>query len=230
MTEWRAIPGFPGYDVSDEGQVRSYHRRRTGIGASNGWFIDNVPVCLLQPAIQPSGYLFVNLARDSKRFTYRIADIVLLAFVGPHPKGLDICHNDGDKTNNHLSNLRYDTHRNNMRDACDQGKKDKKLTRGQVLVIRAELAVKDTPEVRKQLAKRYGLSEDYIRQVGRGYRRLYDGGSVGKATRKLSNDDVRQIRTLKGQGWSLSQLARQFAVDQSMISLIVNNKRRICKA
>ncbi len=42
--------------------------------------------------------------------------VVMLAFVGPCPKGLIVCHNDGDKTNNRLSNLRYDTQRSNALD------------------------------------------------------------------------------------------------------------------
>lgn len=43
-------------------------------------------------------------------------DLVLAAFHGPKPKGLQACHNDGDKLNNHFSNLRYDTCQANIDD------------------------------------------------------------------------------------------------------------------
>jgi hypothetical protein len=32
-----------------------------------------------------------------------------------------MCHNDGDPTNDHLDNLRWDTHAANMQDAADHG-------------------------------------------------------------------------------------------------------------
>jgi hypothetical protein len=42
--------------------------------------------------------------------------IILEAFVGPRPKGKECCHFDDNPKNNNISNLRWDTHRNNMTD------------------------------------------------------------------------------------------------------------------
>ncbi len=42
--------------------------------------------------------------------------LVLLTYVGPCPEGMEACHNDGDKSNNHVSNLRWDTRKNNHKD------------------------------------------------------------------------------------------------------------------
>lgn len=47
--------------------------------------------------------------------------LVLEAFVGPRPPGLDGCHNDGNKLNNSLSNLRWATRKDNMADARTHG-------------------------------------------------------------------------------------------------------------
>lgn len=47
--------------------------------------------------------------------------LVLEAFVGPRPPGMEACHADGNKTNNALSNLRWDTKRANELDAIRLG-------------------------------------------------------------------------------------------------------------
>lgn len=60
-------------------------------------------------------YKIVNLDEPGNRhFVHRL---VLTAFRGPCPTGKEGCHNDGDHTNNQLRNLRWDTHRNNQREA-----------------------------------------------------------------------------------------------------------------
>jgi hypothetical protein len=48
--------------------------------------------------------------------------MVLEAFVGPSPEGMEACHRDDVPANNHLSNLRWDTHRANLREASRNGR------------------------------------------------------------------------------------------------------------
>lgn len=48
--------------------------------------------------------------------TRKIHHLVLEAFVGPRPDGLETCHNDGVPANNWLTNLRWDTKPNNAKD------------------------------------------------------------------------------------------------------------------
>ena len=76
------------------------------------------------------GYLKVKL-RGGKPRLVRIHSLVLRTFKGNRPKGLEGCHNDGEKLNNHISNLRWDTHKNNMQDATKHGAfKHRKKTGG----------------------------------------------------------------------------------------------------
>ena len=98
---WKEIPGFPDYDVSNMGLVRS---RKHGVQ-------------LLQPVFTHRGrYLSVSLFQNGKQTKRTIHSLVLEAFIGPRPDGLEICHNDGIRTDNMLANLRYDTPSANAQD------------------------------------------------------------------------------------------------------------------
>lgn len=109
---WRPIDGYDGnYEVSDRGRVLSwYETELTG-----------------QPRIRRTskdadGYLFVALRKvPGKPKSNKIHRLVAEAFIGPLPLGMETCHNDGDKTNNTLANLRYDTHLENVRDSVRHG-------------------------------------------------------------------------------------------------------------
>lgn len=105
MTEsWLPIPGYPGYEVSDMGQVRSYK----GLGRPRR----------LKGSPGNGGHLYISLVNNGVRLSTSIHQLVLLAFVGPCPKGREVCHLDSNPANNHLSNLKYDTHQENMKDAA----------------------------------------------------------------------------------------------------------------
>lgn len=108
--QWKRIPGFPGYDVSDQGNVRSYYTRKSPRGLAE------TPQEFLRPSIDNRGYLYVSLRNNGKSKRCPVARLVLLAFVGPLPEGMESCHNDSIKWNNTLKNLRYDTHKGNMAD------------------------------------------------------------------------------------------------------------------
>lgn len=111
---WLPVPGFEGrYSVSDLGRVRSEPRvviRRDGRSFRiSGGFMT---------AKFKHGYLMVKLHRPGLKpeWRHRVHLLVLGAFVGPRPPGLEGCHRDNDKNNNRLTNLRYDTRAGNHAD------------------------------------------------------------------------------------------------------------------
>jgi hypothetical protein len=61
-----------------------------------------------------AGYLVVGLGAGRKQ--HRVHCLVLEAFVGPRPAGMQGCHNDSNKLNCALSNLRWDTPKGNIAD------------------------------------------------------------------------------------------------------------------
>lgn len=111
--EYRDIPGFPGYRVGDDGSVWS-RRPRNGKGA---W-----PQAhrRLRP-VRHRTKLVVVLTLPPERYTRSVHRLVLEAFVGPRPPGMEACHWNGDPTDNRLSNLRWDTHLSNVADAIRHG-------------------------------------------------------------------------------------------------------------
>ena len=120
LTEFKPIPGFEGsYEVNGLGAVwsipRTSHRRKVGPRPAGGQF--------MTPALDKNGYQVVYLraqgdARAKPRFVHQL---VAEAFFGPRPDGLVTCHNNGARTDNRASNLRYDTQAGNMADMVKHG-------------------------------------------------------------------------------------------------------------
>ena len=126
--QWKVIAGFPGYEVSDRGRVRSFHRYHAG-----GAFISDSPQRFLKPWPTNSGYLGVRLSKNGKKTTRKIHRLVLESFIGYCPEGLIACHNNGKRIHNYLHNLRWDTRSSNYLDTIKHGtapqRKGKKLKR-----------------------------------------------------------------------------------------------------
>ena len=120
--EWRPIAGFEGvYDVSSEGRVRSLPRVVEYGGTRKG-ISRNAPGRILT-ARRQTHYPNVSLYTGNKNRVVRLIHrLVLEAFVGPRPDGMHACHNDGNRLNNSVSNLRWDTITENNRDIVRQGR------------------------------------------------------------------------------------------------------------
>lgn len=109
--EWNPTVEFDGwYDVSNLGRMR---RARPGIHTFDGK--------ILKPTINPGGYEIIGLSINSKRYYRSVHSLVATAFIGPYPKGMEINHIDGVKTNNHADNLEYVTRSENQLHAYDMG-------------------------------------------------------------------------------------------------------------
>jgi len=147
---WLAVPGFDGlYSVSDLGSVRGETRiRRYPAGR------------ILRPSKHPAGYSKVTLCRDGEHFQFLIHRLVLLAFVGPCPDGLEVNHRNGIKDDNRLENLEYVTASENQKH------------------IRTVLGiVRPTPEPRFGSEHwKSALTEDQVREI----RQTYAAGGVSQ--------------------------------------------------
>lgn len=115
---WLPVVGWEGlYEVSDLGRVRSIARTCSG-----RWGIRRVPERILKPSPNNHDVLSVGLYSDGKRTTQAVCRLVLEAFAGECPLGYDCCHWNDDRSDNRLSNLRWDTRAANQGDAVRNGR------------------------------------------------------------------------------------------------------------
>ena len=116
---WKAVPfyGMP-YEVSSLGRVR-----RFSIALPSTRKIhphrDYSPRIMV-PVVN-NGYHYITLCGGGKMKRMSVHSIVLETFVGPRPKGFYGCHNNGDKSDNRLVNLRWDSPKENQADRVRHG-------------------------------------------------------------------------------------------------------------
>ena len=164
---WKPVAAWEGlYEVSDHGAVRSLDRTVM----TKAGHLRTTRGRVLKPSRMASGHLQVSLYRGEERLCTTVHALVMAAFVGPRPAGMDICHKDSDPSNNHVSNLRYDTRRGNVEDTMAAGRisrgtarHNNTLTPEQVREIRA----KYVPRVYtlKMLADEYGVTPTNIHAI-----------------------------------------------------------------
>lgn len=124
--QWLPIEGYPGYEVSDHGRVRSLDRV---VSARNRWgSISHRQTKGRMLKIQKctNDYLFVALGRNRHALVHRL---VARAFVQGHRPDLDVNHLDGRRDNNIPSNLEWVNRSANVQHSYDVlGRKQHKRT------------------------------------------------------------------------------------------------------
>lgn len=109
---WASVPGWPSYEVSTCGQVR----RR---GPATGAVVGRVLRQLLNPK---TGYRSVCLSAHSIQKRVDVHRLVAMTFLGPQPSARHlVAHNDGIRTNNCVTNLRWATQADNLSDCRAHG-------------------------------------------------------------------------------------------------------------
>lgn len=117
--KWVDIPGWEmRYRVSEHGHVRS---KDMVVGAKGGATAIRKGRLLTQ-VLKNSGYFAITLTNGVDRPQVAIHRLVARAFIGECPLGLHVLHSDGDKANNHYSNLRYGTPAENVADTAKHGR------------------------------------------------------------------------------------------------------------
>jgi len=138
---WISVPysGYP-YEVSNLGRIR-----RLSVASEAVRKIHpnrNYSPRIVNPTVN-KGYHYVTLsARGMRPRRDSVHAIVLTAFCGPRQPGMYGCHGDGNKANNQIGNLRWDTPKSNQVDRVIHGHDQNgenngssKLTSSQVVEI-----------------------------------------------------------------------------------------------
>lgn len=114
---WKAIPGYGGYEASDDGRVRSVDRWIVFADGRRRFYRGQQ----LSDYPGTDDYRRVTLKIKSVAYRENIHVLVALAFHGPCPPGLWVCHNNGIGSDNRKDNLRYDTPTGNALDRWTHG-------------------------------------------------------------------------------------------------------------
>ena len=173
------VPGFSRYAVTEDGQIINRKTKR-----------------VLRQYVDKSGYRRVGIIDDiGKQRGQYVHRIVLAAFT-PNPEGYSECHHiDSDKTNNHLLNLQWVTHKQNqlhMRDFISSRPDSHfRLTMADATVIRERSAEGCT---QAELAEEYGVSETQASRVVRN-KRWHDPNysppiANGRGRRRQDNQNI----------------------------------------
>jgi hypothetical protein len=203
MSRTKPIAAHPGYSISDTGVLKN-PRGKPIKGSKH------------------EGYLRAEFRINGKRERVFIHRLVLEAFVGPCPEGMECRHLDGDPTNNRLENLIWGTPRQNGFDrvrhrfaGCRKSKKSS---------LTGELVRSILVDARpyKAIAKSYGVSQGTISELknGKSWALVWGDIEVVKLPgwkRKLGEEQIREILLSTE---SAPKLAQKFGVHMSSIENI----------
>jgi hypothetical protein len=214
--EYRDIPNFPGYRAGSDGTIWSH--------LSGTWK-------KRKPGLAGKGYLAISLHVDqvSHRYVHRL---VLETFVGPCPDGMEACHNNGDRTDNRLVNLRWDTSKANNHDKLSHGTNNSgekhglaKLTDADAKAIHRDYEAGEVSH--KALAAKYGISRRVVSRILRGESWSHVRVSHEPrrpANQKLTFENAIEIRQQHKAGETQDHLAAAYGVSRATISMVVNGK------
>jgi hypothetical protein len=150
---WVPVPGFDGYEVSSHGKIKTckFGRNYT-----------------LKQIIACKGYMCVSLYNKEGKHLKKVHRVVAESFIENNdPQKNCINHKDGNKFNNHVSNLEWCTnsenmihaHRNKLINYAVGEKSNSKLTSDQVLEIRK---LRSDGYTHQAIADMYGIGSSSV--------------------------------------------------------------------
>lgn len=160
----KPVPGHSDYSVTKDGRVWSH------IGKGR-W---------LKPDLSNSGYLRVVLYKSNKRHKRSVHRLILETYVGLCPKDMGGCHNNGDRTDNRLENLRWATFVENEADKIKHGTDTRGERHSQAKLTDQKVSLiynlyRSGADSQRELAAAFGITQRTIYRIvnKKGWRHLW---------------------------------------------------------
>lgn len=115
--QWAEIPNFSGYFVSNFGRVKVVKMQKTSIRFG----VEVVNEKFFTSTRKKGGYFVVRLTSNRQKKSIYIHRLVAEAFVMNRENKPFINHIDGNKLNNHFTNLEWCTQQENTQHSWDNG-------------------------------------------------------------------------------------------------------------
>ena len=147
-SQWAWVHGYEDlYEVSNTGDVRRGVR-------------------VLKQQTTHDGYHRLTLSKKNVRKNVTVHRLVLEAFRGPCPEGMQCAHKNGKRDDNRLVNLRWATPESNQKDRITTKTVGYKLTPNEVLEVFSLRGVAPYSKV----AQQFGISKSLVHNIWSGYR------------------------------------------------------------
>lgn len=160
MTEnWKPVVGFEShYEISDLGNVVSIRNNH-----------GNPRRRALKAGVTRDGYLRVELSKGGEQTKKHVAHMVLEAFVGPRPAGMQACHGPAGQKDNSLTNLRWDTPASNYQDRINagslQGEKHHQCSIDEATARSIKKMAADKTILARDIATKFGTTVHVVRNI-----------------------------------------------------------------
>lgn len=153
----KTIPNFEDYAITKDGCIWSKRRYK--------WLCTH---------FDKDGYVKISFLKSGRHQTKAIHRLVLETYIGPCPRGMQCRHINSNPTDNRLSNLCWDTLKNNQADRIKYSTAPGLKTKGENH-YQAKLKEKDVRMIiymwntglfmQKEIAKVYNISRSAIEQI-----------------------------------------------------------------
>jgi hypothetical protein len=227
---WKDVPGFCDYQVSSCGDVRVKDRvirkkhPKTGLVADNYYKGRKMKLVTGE-----HGHKYVTFCVNKKRFRTQVGRVVLMAFAGPCPNGMECCHNNGISGDNRIENLRWDTHFNNNQDRVRHGTYPRGSAHPMAKLNEADARyIYQSDEMGSSLAEKFGVNKSKISDIRRGRTWKHVTGGVPiptnqhaqKANYVLDPNKAKEIKEKLALGKTRREIADEYGVDWKVINAI----------
>lgn len=196
---------IPGYAASSEGTLWSCWKHGHGV-LTETWRPLKTRV--------HKGHVTITLGQRWNAKTYQVGSLILRAFAGACPPGLECCHNNGDPLNNCIENLRWDTHRENGQDMIRHGRCRK--SEQPDAIIQGAIARVQAGETQRVVARSLGVSQSVISDWLR--------GKPHRTRRNHSADVVQEAIARAEAGETHRTIAQDLGICTALISNWRNGK------